>query len=136
MQQPLSIGTSVSLYADDMLLYHIISCLDDYTKLQEDIDVVSSLVDVSEFALCSSKCKYYMATSRLKTRLNGASSNSVIACIWQTNGWSHQLQGYLGVVISDGLTWSLHIDKISCKARKLVYRRFWSNSQALIKLYL
>ena len=48
---------------------------------------------------------------------------------------------YLGVIISDDLSWALHIEEITSKARKLVgllYRNFyrWSSSDALLKLYL
>ena len=48
---------------------------------------------------------------------------------------------YLGVVISDDLSWSPHIDRITSKARKLLgmlYRQFyqWSSPDALLKLYL
>ena len=48
---------------------------------------------------------------------------------------------YLGVTICDELSWSLHIDKVTSKARQLIgmlYRRFyqWSSSEALLKLYL
>ena len=48
---------------------------------------------------------------------------------------------YLGVIISDDLSWALHIEEITSKARKLVgmlYRNFyrWSRSDALFKLYL
>ena len=48
---------------------------------------------------------------------------------------------YLGVLISDDLSWSLHVERISSKARRLLgtlYRRFyqWSSPDALLKLYL
>ena len=47
----------------------------------------------------------------------------------------------LGVLISDDLSWSLHVERISSKARRLLgmlYRRFsqWSSPDALLKLYL
>ena len=48
---------------------------------------------------------------------------------------------YLGVILTDDLSWSLHIDKIACKTWRLVgllYRKFyrWATSKALIRLYL
>ena len=48
---------------------------------------------------------------------------------------------YLGVLISDDLSWSPHIDRITGKARRLLgllYRQFyqWSSPDALLKLYL
>ena len=48
---------------------------------------------------------------------------------------------YLGVFLTEDLSWSLHIDKISCKTRRLVgmlYRQFyrWATTSALIRLHL
>ena len=48
---------------------------------------------------------------------------------------------YLGVIISEDLSWSPHIEKITSKARRLVgmlYRNFyqWSSPDSLLKLYL
>ena len=48
---------------------------------------------------------------------------------------------YLGVIISEDLSWSPHIEKIISKARRLVgmlYRNFyqWSSPDSLLKLYL
>ena len=41
VQEPLSDGTLISLYADDILMYRIINCVRDYKMLQSDIDTVS-----------------------------------------------------------------------------------------------
>ena len=40
VQEPLSDGTLISLYADDILMYRIINCVRDYKMLQSDIDTV------------------------------------------------------------------------------------------------
>ena len=47
---------------------------------------------------------------------------------------------YVGVTITDDLSWSSHVNIISAKARKLtrlLYRQFyhWSSSPTLLKLY-
>ena len=68
VQEPLSDGTLLSLYADDILLYRIINCLQDYEILQEDTDSVCSWVDTNELVLNPIKCTKYMVVSRLKSR--------------------------------------------------------------------
>ena len=67
VQEPLSDGTLISLYADDILMYRIINCVRDYKMLQSDIDTVSRWVDINELALNHIKCKY-MVVLRLKSR--------------------------------------------------------------------
>ena len=53
VQEPLSDGTLISLYADDILLYRNINCLQDYEilRMQEDTDSVCSWVDTNELVL-------------------------------------------------------------------------------------
>ena len=58
VQEPLSGDTVMSLYADDILMYRIINCIQDYKKLQNDTDTVSRWVDTNELALNRVKCKY------------------------------------------------------------------------------
>jgi hypothetical protein len=65
--EPLSDGTFISLYADDMLMYRIIHSIQDYEALQEDTDTVCNWVDINDLALNNIKCKY-MVVSRLKSR--------------------------------------------------------------------
>ena len=77
-----------------------------------------------------------MIVSRLRGR-------SVPSCTLNLNGQTldrvHQYK-YLGVVLTDDLTWSTHISEISNKARKiigLIYRQFYSMSStsSLLQLY-
>ena len=47
---------------------------------------------------------------------------------------------YLGVIITDNLSWSAHVDEISNKVRKiigLIYHQFyaWPSPGALLQLY-
>lgn len=135
VMEPLTDSTYISLYADDMLMYRIIHSIQDYEALQEDTNTVCNWVDSNELALNSNKCKY-MVVSRLRSR-------SVPTRPMLLYGQPMQQVSnykYLGVVLTDDLSWSLHIDNISCKARRLVgllYRKFyrWVSSSALLRLY-
>ena len=77
-----------------------------------------------------------MSVSRLRGR-------SVPSCTPSLNGQSldrvHQYK-YLGVILTDDLTWSTHINEVTNKARKiigLIYRQFYSLSStpSLLQLY-
>ena len=136
VQGPLSDGTLISLYADDILLYRIINCLRDYEILQKDTDSVCTWVDTNELALNRIKCKY-MVVSRLKSR--AVPSQSMLLYGQPMEQVANYK--YLGVFLTEDLSWSLHIDKITCKTRRLVgmlYRRFyrWTTTRALLRLYL
>ena len=125
----------MSLYADDLLLYREISCTNDYLMIQDDINTLSIWVDGNILTFNANKCKH-MIISRLK-------SNSVQAPALTLYGKPLEkvsLYKYLGVTITDDLSWSTHIDQISSKARRivgLIYRQFytWSSPSTLLQLY-
>ena len=128
-------GTYISMYADDLLLHREINCPEDYFKLQQDVNKIANWVDVNQLTLNSKKCKF-MIVSRRRGR-------SVPNCTLTLNGQPmervHQYK-YLGVVLTDDLTWSAHIREITNKARKvtgLLYRQFYSMSStpSLLQLY-
>jgi len=54
---PLSVGTKLVLYADDVLLYRKIDCPDDYIMLQRDINTINNWVKDNSLAFSVSKCK-------------------------------------------------------------------------------
>ena len=133
--EQLNCGSLTTLYADDMLLYREISCPDDYAKIQSDINTLSTWVDKNNLTLNGSKCKY-MIISRLKC-------NSVAAPILTLHNKAIEKVSsykYLGVIITNDLLWSAHIERIRSKANKiigLIYRQFysWSSQQTLLRLY-
>ena len=131
--------THFTVYADDLLLHREIKCTDheDYSKLQQDVNKLASWVDDNKLTLNSKKCKY-MIISRLQ-------KESVPNCAIQPNGQPlervRQYIEYLGVVITEDLTWSTRISEITSKARKvvgLIYRQFYSMSStpSLLQLYI
>ena len=133
--EQLNLGTYITMYADDLLLHREINCSDDYLKLQQYVNTISNWVDTNRLTLNSKKCKF-MIVSRRRRR-------SVPSCTLCLNGQpmdrvSHYK--YLGVILTDDLSWSVHINEITSKARKvigLIYRQFYSMSSisSLIQLY-
>ena len=130
------IGSVVNLYADDTLLYRAISSPLDYVNLQSDINTFAYWVNKNDLTLNAGKCKYMVISKR---RSQAVPFQSMMLYSQPMDRiFSYK---YLGVTICDELSWSLHIDKVTSKARQLIgmlYRRFyqWSSSEALLKLYL
>ena len=63
---PININSDVTLYADDFSLYCVVNTSEDYDRLQEDIDNLSSWVNSSLLNLNALKCKY-MVLSRQRS---------------------------------------------------------------------
>lgn len=133
---PLSTGSKITLYADDILLYRPISCLpQDYEDLQNDIDTIASWVSLNYLSFNISKCKYMIVTRKRKSapplslRLSGEPLERV------------DCYKYLGLLLSSDLSWNSHIHSICGKARKLlglIYRRYYNytDPSILLQMYL
>ena len=63
LRVPLSEGSRLTVYADDMLLYKPISCQEDFAALQNDIDKLEFWTTTNQLQFNTSKCKY-MVVSR------------------------------------------------------------------------
>jgi len=57
---PLSMGSKLVLYADDMLLYRKIDCPEDYTILQWVANTINNWVRDNSLTFSVSKCKYML----------------------------------------------------------------------------
>ena len=71
---PFSPGTHIVLYADDILLYHIILSNLDYSYLQSDANRVQDWVNCNHMSLNPSKCKF-MLISHNRNRINNPPSS-------------------------------------------------------------
>ena len=126
-------GTKILLYADDISLYKPISGPEDTTSFQEDINLLSNWVADNRLALNPLKTKF-MFISRSRSfnfpplLLNGSKLEKV----------SHFK--YIGVWISDDLSWSKHIESIcskSCRTLGYIFRTFspCCEPEAVLSLY-
>ena len=132
----LNFTSRINLFADDVLLYHVITSAADYSILQDMICRIEQWSSTNYLYLHPSKCKY-MTVSRKK-------SPSLPTEPLQLLG--NELERvdcyrYLGVLLTSDLSWSPHVTNICTKARRvlgLLYRRFYgSTSQDSLKqLYL
>ena len=132
---PISDGSFLSMYCDDLLLHRIISCTEDYDTFQEDINAIFNWVNENKLTLNVTKCKY-MVISHLRSRV----IEPPVLMLSDQHLERVTQYKYLGVTITDDLSWSYHINIIASKARKLtglLYRQFyrWSSSPTLLKLY-
>ena len=75
-QEPISIESVMNLYADDTLLYRVISSPNDYVKLQNDINTFTEWVGKNRLTLNANKCKY-MVISKLKSRVLPSESHVI-----------------------------------------------------------
>ena len=130
---PLTQGTSLLLFADDILMSKAICSHPDIADFQHDIDLVSYWAKANHLTLNSDKSKF-MLISHSQTQscpsfyLNGIELERV------------QQYKYLGVWISDNLSWEKHVEYICSKARRHLGYLFQTLSphctpQALIYFY-
>ena len=132
----LSDGSTLNIYADDMLLYKPVKSIEDIHHLQMDIDRISGWVDCNNLTLNPNKCKTMIISRKwnsVKPHAQFTLNSSPLAQV--------ETFKYLG--LSSHQTFhGLHIaiDFICAKVRKLIgllYRRFYGNvdNYSLLKLY-
>ena len=132
---PLNDGCML-LYADDILLYRQIQSSSDYQLLQQDIDAMETWFSQNNLELNASKCKY-MVISRKRQHHQPMNQLTISnALLEKVSDFK-----YLGVWLSDNLTWTKHVEQITKRATKqagLISRRFYahSSSESLKQLYV
>ena len=124
----LSAGSTLNLYADDMLLYKPVGRPEDFNHLQIDIDHIRVWVSNNHLALNS------MMISRKRNPVPPPQFILQDTPLKQVEDYR-----YLGVLLTSDLSWSSHINSTCSKARKLIgllYRRFYGNvdNQSLFEL--
>lgn len=129
---PDAITSSIRLFADDCVIYRNISEPSDPSKLQTDLNTISAWCNTWLMKLNVDKCKYMRLTRTIKHTpvntyfLNGSPLSSVTT------------YKYLGVQISDNLSWQPHIEYISNNANRMLgfLRRNFSRAPTSLKLQL
>ena len=102
----------VRLFADDAIIYRIISNIRDCEILQNDLHALFGWCESNGALINTSKCKHIsFAINRSNVLEYDYDINNVFV------PHSDQVK-YLGVLLSNDLTWNLHINNIVCKANK------------------
>ena len=112
------------MYADDLLLFKPISCQQDLSTFQCDVNLISQWTLQNHLCLNCNKTKYMLIS---RSRPGSCSYfNSPIYVYNNQIERVHQYK-YLGVWISDDLTWSKHIESVCSRSRRLlgyIFRTF------------
>ena len=117
---PLSSTSRLLLYADDILLYKPISSAADITTFQIDIDSVCYWISTAGLRLNASKTKLLVVYRQKKLPALQLSANG-------TRILQVPSVVYLGVTLSQDLSFSTHINNVCVKAKSqlgLLYRLF------------
>ena len=126
-------GSSLSMFADDLLLYKPIHSPQDYFDLQDDVNTLAKWLVDHKLTLNVKKCKSLLISRKKCSPTSNLSPISILEKV--------QSYRYLGVSITADLSWSDHISSICTKARRhlgLLYRKFYrhTSSSTLKTLYV
>ena len=114
------------MYADDIALWKIIRNPTDYTLLQDDIAIICNWVAVNYLVLNLAKCCYIVFSRKHLPTMPTSD-----LCAGDTHSLTRaQHHKYLGVTLTPGLSWSLHITNICKKTRK----QNWLTVQKLLSI--
>ena len=130
----LSKGSTLLVYADDILLFKPLGSPSDIQEPQDDVDHICEWISSNHLTInvakSKSMCISRSRSSKLRfTILVNSSSLEKVKCF-----------KYLGLWISDDLTWSCHIESVCCRARRqlgFIYRFFSPHCDAgtILALY-
>ena len=127
----ISRNSVLEMYADDILLYMITTCLEDVICFQSDINLLVDWIESKDLRLNMKKTKFMLISRKREQQDINLTING--SPIQQVSSFT-----YLGVTLSQDLSWGLHIDKVCLKAKSLLgylYRGFRLASPTCIKLW-
>ena len=133
----LSQSFKCNLFADDLLLFKVLSHVCDFIAIQEDISAVEDWSTDNYLTLNPKKCKYMIISRKRVTPLPETPlilSGSVVLAQVDT-------YKYLGVLLNNKLSWSPHVETVCSKAQMvlgLLYRCFYAdcNLSTILQLYI
>ena len=126
-------GTYVRLFADDGALYRIIRTPEDHIILQKDLENLQRWEEKWSMQFHPDKCQLLIISKRrIKSEFNYSIHSSIIENTREAK--------YLGITISDTLSWNSHINNICKKANGTInfLHRNFKNCSPKVKagLYL
>ena len=127
-------GGSLSMFADDILLYKVVRSLSDFQDLQSDVNSLVQWTSDHDLKLNAKKCKSLLLSRK---RVPTCAQTVVVNGLPLEKVQSYK---YLGVLISSNLSWGNHVSNICSRAKKhlgMLYRRFYrdADSSTLRMLY-
>ena len=133
-----SAGSFLSLFADDMALYHTIRSTADFSIVQCDISSLSVWIENHFLSLQPVKGHAMLLTRKRLLPPEEAFPTLYVEGIPLTYVNSVK---YLGILITSNLSWSQHISNLHLKVRRLVgmlYIKFYKNAETstLLQLYI
>lgn len=126
-----SISSSIRLFADDCVIYRKITNPTDVACLQADLDNISTWCDRWMMKLNANKCK----SMRISRKTNHQDPDYFLSDVPLSPVKDYK---YLGVYISNDLTWHTHIQYITNNANRMLgfIRRNFSLAPTSVKLLL
>ena len=117
ISMPEGISSSVRLFADDTVVYRQINSAADHAILQQDLNKLARCEAEYSLEFHPQKCKVLRVTrSRSPSMFNYT--------LHGTNLKSTESTTYLGITLTNDLTWGKHVDNIWTKAnQQLAYVR-------------
>ncbi|MEW8489873.1 MAG: reverse transcriptase family protein, partial [Candidatus Thiodiazotropha endolucinida] len=106
---PEKVSSTVRLFADDSLLYRKIKSQEDHDILQEDLHLLEGWESDWQMLFNPSKCEVIRITKK-RNRIPGS------YCIHGQQLALAKSGKYLGVTITDTLSWNAHVDQAAKKA--------------------
>jgi hypothetical protein len=133
---PVSPGSQLTLYADDLLLFRPISDPSDYSTIQRDMSQIENWSLENSLDFNTSKCKYMVIS-----RKRNPTIPAFPLLLNDTPVERVECFKYLGLLLSSDLSWTMHTDSVCKKAKKilgLLYRRYYSyvDGDALRQMYI
>ena len=125
-----------NLFTDDVLLYRIITCVADYHLLQELICRIEQWSTKNYLDFNTSKCIYMIVLRKRNPPVPDVPLHLFGSTLERVDCYK-----YLGVLLTDDLSWSMHAETVCQKVRRvlgLLYRRFYGHAsqESLKQLYL
>ena len=127
-----SARAALTLYADDICYYKEVCTDDDCLDVQSDVNAIKDWTETQALRLNATKTKAMLVTRKKKPLILkidlGKKAIETVSSI-----------KYLGIILSNDLSWSAHINATCCQAKRIIgflYRHFHlADSNCLTRLY-
>ena len=125
-----ALSSKVNLFADDILLYHLISSSSDYSAVQEAITLIGQWSSRNHLTFNQLKCKYMVISRKHTPTLSPTPLYLHDSPLERVDSYR-----YLGLLLTDNLSWSPHTASTYSKAPHLDYAcQVWEPHLARDKL--